>query len=72
MTFDDFSAGSGSTKETPDSESNDKDNINQNADADDDNFEDNSDEALKIILKQLGATSNDVKEVKVDLDLTKP
>ena len=60
MTFDDFSAGSGSTKETPDSNT------------EEDNFEAHSDETLKILLNQLGATSNDVKEYEIDLDLTKP
>ena len=70
MTFDDFSAGSGTTKDSPDLEANDKDNIN--ADAENDDFEEHSDEALKILLNQLGGTSDDVKEIKVDLDLTKP
>merc|ERR1712226_1534500 len=67
VTFDDFSAGSGSTKERPDDlESDGDDNSEDNI------FEDNADDSLKILLKQFGGTEDDVKEVKVDLDLTKP
>ena len=70
VTFDDFSAGSGSTKEGPDSESDDEDNPdNKNAD---DIFENNSDETLKTLLKQFGGTTDDIKNINIDLDLTKP
>ena len=72
VTFDDFSAGSGSTKEGPDSESDNEDNVNnKNKDADD-IFENNSDETLKTLLKQFGGTSDDIKNIDIDLDLTKP
>ena len=70
VTFDDFSAGSGSTKEGPDSESDIADNTdNKNAD---DIFENNSDETLKTLLKQFGGTTDDIKNINIDLDLTKP
>ena len=71
VTFDDFSAGSETTKDGPDSQSDDGSTANRNAtDADSDAYE--NDDALKILLKQFGGTSEDVKEVKVDLDLTEP
>ena len=35
-------------------------------------FDDSSDENLNKLLKEFGASHDDVKEVKVDLDLTKP
>ena len=34
--------------------------------------DEDSDEALNEFLKEFGATQDDVKEVKLDLDLTKP
>ena len=73
MTFEDFSAGSSSTKEHPEFESDGKetDNSSDN-DNGDDNTDDYSDDALELLLKQFGGTSNDVKEFQVDLDLTKP
>ena len=72
VTFDDFSAGSGSTKEGPDSESDNEDTINNKNTAADDIFENNSDETLKTLLKQFGGTSDDIKNINIDLDLTKP
>lgn len=68
VTFDDFSTGSESTKRGPDEEN----TVNLNATNTDSDLEEDSDESLKILLKQFGGTSEDVKEVKVDLDLTKP
>ena len=72
VTFDDFSAGSGSTKEGPDSESDNEDNVDNKNKARDDIFENNSDETLKTLLKQFGGTSDDIKNINIDLDLTKP
>jgi len=72
VTFDDFSAGSGTTKEGPDSEFANDDNGHPDGNAEDDIFEDNADDSLKILLKQFGGTVDDVKEVKIDLDLAKP
>ena len=37
-----------------------------------DTADDNSDETLNALLKEFGASKDDIKEVKVDLDLTKP
>jgi len=72
VTFDDFSAGSGTTMDHPDDESQ-KDEENTTIDGVDGNvFEDNSDEKLEKLLKEFGASHDDVKEVKFDLDLTKP
>ena len=72
VTFDDFSGGSGTTMDHPDNESQ-KDEENTTFDGEDGNlFEDNSDEKLEKLLKEFGASHDDVKEVKVDLDLTKP
>ena len=72
VTFDDFSAGSGTTMDHPDDESQ-KDEKSTTIDDEDGNvFEDNSDEKLEELLKEFGASHDDVKEVKVDLDLTKP
>ena len=72
VTFDDFSAGSGTTKEGPDSESDNADNVNNKNKDGDDIFENNSDETLKTLLKQFGGTSDDIKNINIDLDLTKP
>ena len=72
VTFDDFSAGSGTTMDHPDDESQ-KDEENTIIDGEDGNvFEDKSDEKLEKLLKEFGASHDDVKEVKFDLDLTKP
>ena len=72
VTFDNFSAGSGSTKEGPDSESDNEDNVDNKNNAADDIFENNSDESLKTLLKQFGGTKDDIKNINIDLDLTKP
>ena len=88
VTFDDFSAGSGTTKNGPDHDvpqpqgpprSNGSDakltNDKKNKKTDNyegDIFDADSDEHLNKLLKEFGASHEDVKEVKVDLDLTKP
>ena len=76
VTFDDFSAGSGTTMEDPNLEiprpkGPEKTNKARN-DTEEDLVDDNSDETLNALLKEFGASKDDVKEVKVDLDLTKP
>ena len=72
VTFDDFSAGSESTKDGPDLHSDDGSTANQNATDTESNENENSDEQLEMLLKKFGGTPEDVKEVNVDLDLTKP
>ena len=88
VTFDDFSAGSGTTKNGPDHDApepqgpprgngsdakskNDKKNKTTD-NYEGDIFDADSDEHLNKLLKEFGASHDDVKEVKVDLDLTKP
>jgi len=88
VTFDDFSAGSGTTKNGPDHEApepqgpskgngSDAKSKNDKKNKTTDNykgdiFDADSDEHLNKLLKEFGASHDDVKEVKVDLDLTKP
>merc|ERR1712156_140199 len=88
VTFDDFSAGSGTTKNGPDHDApepqgpprgngsdakskNDKKNKTTD-NYEGDIFDADSDEHLNKLLKEFGASHDDVKEVKVDLNLTKP
>ena len=56
----------------PDDESQKDEKSTTIDDGDGNVFEDNSDERLEKLLKEFGASHDDVKEVKVDLDLTKP
>jgi len=72
VTFDDFSAGSGTTMEHPDDDLQRDEKKNTIGDSEGDLFDDSSDENLNKLLKEFGASHDDVKEVKVDLDLTKP
>ena len=79
MTFDDFSAGSGTTNNAPeDNEQTENEEEEEGhlkvmrSGNDMTKNNEQHDEGLEQILKTMGATSDDVKEFKFDLDLTKP
>ena len=71
MTFDDFSAGSSSTNEHPGFESGNEQGGSVVNGKDDVNSDNNPDGGVKLLLKPLGGTLNDIKRFQVDSDLPK-